>query len=287
MISRYEKLLDDMVERYGKHLYHYTSQETLLSILKGKEFWLTQVNQLKDKTEFKRGFDTLKNIVLRKISKEKQNIVFDLFNDVSSCDLYSMSFSNSYQNRTLWSNYAQHYKGVCIEFNTRSMFEIVQFCTRATLGFSRVSYDTNLENSQLVNAIVASVNECENYSNLRVKDILTSSIFLTSRSYKSKKFQAEREYRLANTFLPQKGSCPYLEDVYNIQEVTIKNKQRKIMKINMDLLFEKNGRTFKDCISKIYLYKRHKKESECLHKIRQEIQEEYPNLNKFHYYKED
>ncbi|WP_153916615.1 DUF2971 domain-containing protein [Shewanella sp. TC10] len=98
-------------------IYHYTSVDGLLGVLKNKEIWFTDYEYLNDIGEFVKARSTLSE-KLRLLDLEKARMNLDLlFRQIESkYSLCVCSFSNVCDSLTQWRFYGDDCKGSCIGF---------------------------------------------------------------------------------------------------------------------------------------------------------------------------
>ena len=112
-------------------LYHYTSLEAFLNILKSKQLWLVSSLTMDDKTDrFYGNLFCLASLLksnhtdaklLR--SRLKAKDILDINVDTLSVNFYSASFCERHNNKKLWEDYADNFRGVCFEFNENCLFD--------------------------------------------------------------------------------------------------------------------------------------------------------------------
>ncbi len=117
----------------NKTIYHYTNLKNLFSILESNELWLTQYDSLEDKEEILHGF---------KLYDSFNNNNVCLLDNLSSKDLtfFISCFSYDSNNKYLFKNYADNFKGIAIEFYIKPEF---WFSDAQFMNLMPVIYDDN------------------------------------------------------------------------------------------------------------------------------------------------
>lgn len=111
-------------------VYHYTSMEALLSILRNKELWATSISYLNDVSEYKLYIETVQRR-LPAFGERRPNLNLDVFieNVVLEGELemsfrrrpFVVSFSRVRDSLTHWRSYCAAGNGVCIGFRVQSL----------------------------------------------------------------------------------------------------------------------------------------------------------------------
>lgn len=113
-------------------LYHYTSKEGFLGIIKNKTLWATEILFMNDSKESKIPFEILlkllseeKNSDIRKKIEDAQNVtkinIFDFYKAFEGFNTYVISFSEKQNDLNQWRSYGENGSGFCIEFNTNQL----------------------------------------------------------------------------------------------------------------------------------------------------------------------
>lgn len=107
-------------------LYHYTTFESLASILESKELWLFSANSMNDTSDRRHGNDCVMNA----IKMSESSVLHELHKNISQKKLdeineeqllfayYLMSFCRE-NNRYLWSKYGKKHTGIAVVFDEK------------------------------------------------------------------------------------------------------------------------------------------------------------------------
>ncbi len=137
--STAEKRLKDIVfentkdDKERKILYHYTTPNGFINILKTNSFYASHFKYFNDPSEFIYGLRFINKVIEERLSKEEdQTIVKKLcglkFNEISELhkeieQLYALSFSENGDLLSQWQAYAENGKGYSIGIKKEDIFE--------------------------------------------------------------------------------------------------------------------------------------------------------------------
>lgn len=145
--------LDEKLNLYRKHtpsgfLFHYCPMNALRSIIENQQIRYTNIENLKDQTEFVHAIDLLKEVldvnkaffqhelfeylndemVLTKLEERQQSYLVKGLNNSNDdlhlnyqdtlCNVYTFSLSETHDSEYMWGNYTGSATGACIEFLT-------------------------------------------------------------------------------------------------------------------------------------------------------------------------
>ncbi len=119
-----------------KHLYHYTSQRSLLSILESNKLWMTNIFYLNDSSEYSHIFDFLRSELSRHRDilaplglldhiDEIEHVVKGLSDDPVKNHHFIFSFSEIPDDLNQWRGYCRQPGGICIEFDYEKLQTIL------------------------------------------------------------------------------------------------------------------------------------------------------------------
>lgn len=227
----YSNLIDEK-DMYGKVLYHYTSPEALISILKQAEnkkecdtisLHFTRADCLNDKNEGKEFFKIYKEILNEllkenQISKEFYNFlcnlkhknifwsdenIFSLY-PYKECETYICSFSEGKDSLAMWNYYSKNnqYEGynLGIKFNEKSNLSesFINLGIEAEIYLIKVIYDCNKVKNSLSQFILKLFEKCDlecESDRICIENDIRMASTLLRYSFKHEAFQHEQEYR--------------------------------------------------------------------------------------------
>lgn len=178
-------------------LYHYTSLNSLISILQSKELWLGCAQIMNDHGEVNYYLESLKKEVLRRIPKDNCEDFFAFFQNelalnISSEYPYIFCLTTNGDDVAQWERYGDNGYGVQIGFKLDELQKII---TRNKICCEKVKYTIDFENSEIFKALVSCVTtgECGKYGNrIAIAQKLIREAILT----KCESFRSESETRI-------------------------------------------------------------------------------------------
>ncbi|MDR3302234.1 MAG: DUF2971 domain-containing protein [Spirochaetaceae bacterium] len=102
------------------YLYHYTTKEGFIGILKNRCMWASNIYFMDDRSEFKFAFEILNDVI--KDHKELCKLEIDIKpNKYKGTEVYSVSFSERFDIISQWDNYTGSAPGYCISFRKNDL----------------------------------------------------------------------------------------------------------------------------------------------------------------------
>lgn len=193
-------------------IYHYTSPAALLSIIKNREIWFSDVKFLNDETENRYIYLTLKNFIdNNKTLYNKDFCEFikefcdDCINDDGGFNIlyqntYVLSFSMSKDSLSLWNYYTKNnnHIGYNIGFDKRMFIDFSNEGDLLSIQ-GKVIYGDEFLNSLFEN-LLSKVYKKYLELNIFYQSMLRDELFFNFNRYsmffKDKHFESEQEYRL-------------------------------------------------------------------------------------------
>lgn len=141
-----------------KKLYYYCSAKTFESILKNKEFWLSDVSRSNDYAEINIFFNRIKKVLEERINTDaiKTNILDDhyihvhklalqLLNDaVKHSYFFAMCFTSLQDNLSQWRAYGDDGCGFCLEIDFKKLNRLKDnYCETNMMDLKAISYSTD------------------------------------------------------------------------------------------------------------------------------------------------
>ena len=171
-------------------LFHYTKTSSLLGILDSQELYFSRLRNLNDAREGRAVLDIVKSLKPTGIAK---NLIQFVKNNYSSIEKkarssYSFSFTTEEDDASQWDRYADHGKGVCIEFSSDQLESLIN--TFSQVRLDKIIYiDSNRQNEieDELNKLALHINNNE----------LTKELAFFSMRFKHFSFRHENEYRLS------------------------------------------------------------------------------------------
>lgn len=187
-----------MTEKITEPIYHYTSINAFIGMLKSKELWLSNLAIMNDKNEMLEMSNRLRtDLANEHIDKGKIDILFSFMSTEFSHFVYcASSFSLNEDDAAMWERYGDNAQGVCLEIKPDKL--IAGISKNYALG--RVRYSPDEQYNQLLQSVI---NEAKETSLDEWKQrIYWHLLFFINRYsilYKHKSFKGENEVRLYAT----------------------------------------------------------------------------------------
>ena len=191
-------------------LYHYTTQDGLLGIVKDCEIWATHFKYLNDKSEIYHAVELAKKIISSKISKsESGSIESEILTNMKQGLSWSSQFSHSCvisftsedDDLSQWRAYGGNNGAYAIGFNS---FMLKKFAESYGYIIAPVEYDADKQNSLMTKLIESALSEYvefeENHPGRSNSRVYGSRFGLLLASwallFKHNSFEKEREWRI-------------------------------------------------------------------------------------------
>lgn len=146
--------LQDVINKFSNEsknfnsiLYHYTKFKNLEKILASRKLILSHYKNLNDDMEIKHAITLSLQTILgyAKCSRYSHfwNYFCNVFNSIHVIDFYVCSFSDIYNNKYLWKNYAEDFHGVCLGFRPEYFRPVNQIKkkNKKLISLEKIHYD--------------------------------------------------------------------------------------------------------------------------------------------------
>ena len=243
-----EKYIIDKIKLLGDTIYHYTSLNTLINILKSKEFWLFSTAQMNDKLEQKYFIEDLQQKIKQQISEDSFEKCDSIFNKIyKRLDFeypYAMCFSLLEDDASQWERYSNNGMGVRIGFNTENIVKL--FCNGYS-NLTKISYGFDSSQHAHFNVLKKYIVEeeiTEGFSNERQ---IIDNVLACSTMHKHIGFQTEQECRITTFwghFLMKNSTCDF---------VVIRDVARRVLKVKVDQMCAEQKINFEDLFESVLL----------------------------------
>lgn len=198
-----------------KKLYYYCSAKTFESILKNKEFWLSDVSRSNDYAEISVFFNRVKEKLeerLRCLSTDSaqhkgryshvhKSALGQLNQAMMHSYFFAMCFTSLKDNLSQWRAYGDDGRGFCIEIDSEKLERLKsKYCDTEMMKLKPISYssdDMDIEIDQLISSLDAIINSSD--SSKRVVDACREwalTVVNAAAYYKTEGFFVEKETRL-------------------------------------------------------------------------------------------
>lgn len=190
-------------------IYHYTSFENFINILKSKSLWLSSCMKMDDPIDklysiycVSRYMSDPNNEINDKYFKNEDKLNgLDVINVLkkNNFEYYSASFGSSYDNKELWKKYASNDKGICFAINDELLenyIKTIQIQNNISefleLSIIHVNYDYNKDELE---SIATDILQKEN-GNITKKEFFDYFAYRMTGKIKSLEWKNQEEIRL-------------------------------------------------------------------------------------------
>ena len=133
-IQKRQESTDKFVQKVGKTLWHYTSFPALDGILRKKEIWFGSATNVNDAKEVIGFIDNLKQNIENGLTQNNikpkcdvDKIFKEIYDRTSQKHLFMFCLSQALDDAAQWDRYADHGRGVAIEFNTEALHNLLYY----------------------------------------------------------------------------------------------------------------------------------------------------------------
>ena len=191
-------------------VFHYTSSEGLLGILKTASLWLSDVKHLNDETENIYTFKLLKSLLQDEyIDDALKNELLQCCGDKCVLSLnclplkrhYTACFSLKNDLLPLWSYYTKtkDSTGYNIGFKKQKLLKCLRSYGNGGFVSGKVIYDENIQKEILKSALYDFNEFYQNHKDEDTVRYFMSFVSLAALFFKHPSFESEQEYRIVNT----------------------------------------------------------------------------------------
>ena len=183
-------------------LFHYTTKDGFLGIIKNKQLWASHILYQNDYTEYNLALDILKETINNNTSVLEQcsidtSLLLDEMSKLLNKSIYVISLSEEKDLLSQWRGYANSNPGFCIGFRKYYLNDMIK--TDNNIVIAKCIYDRAKQNSFMLELLVDSVGKIKN-ATMDPNFVLSSQIAFRLMNYapliKHEKFKEESEWRI-------------------------------------------------------------------------------------------
>ena len=214
-----------------------------------KELWLGNTATMNDKNELVGFINNLKNAIYEDLGDDNsRKHCEDFFNRLNQRLKneypFATCFSKLEDDAAQWERYADNAKGVCIVFDTKHLFAL--FMSQMYTMFNEVFYTCNPREHAFYHILTSILKSEEIRNDFKSEKSLMDNMLAVAVLHKHKGFINECEIRLATLW----AKCP---NCSKVDFVLLNGVIRKVMKVNIGELCDKEEIQFEDLFSKIII----------------------------------
>lgn len=180
-------------------LYHYTSKEGFLGIIENKTLWASEILFMNDGKETCIPLEILKELlkddknvnIKEKIGRDGKDSL-ELYESFRGFETYVISFSEKKDDLNMWRAYGDNASGVCIEFNTCELLEVLEKNQKIkSMKWRKCIYDKQ-EQKNKIQSLLNSVTGSNDFN----RSGLFEGLIEFSTYFKHESFRDEHEWRI-------------------------------------------------------------------------------------------
>lgn len=238
-----EKQIKEKIKKLGKQLYHYTSIKSFFEMVTSKELWLGYTKNLNDTSELTFFINEMKKALEKKYkNSEKVKYIFKKMDSIgNSAHSYVFCLSKLNDDAAMWERYADGAKGICVEFDTKSL---VKICIVNFLWICNSFYTWKANNHAHYKYICDYIekNRLSGFENI---DHIIENFSYCGLLHKHHSFSSEKEVRIISLATEKRKN--------NIDYKYLNGRIKKIQKFNILELCKKAELNIGDVINKIII----------------------------------
>lgn len=170
-------------------LYHYTSKEGFLGIIENKTLWASEILFMNDGKEACIPLEILKELLEE--NKNEWKDFLELYESVRGVETYVISFSEKKDDLNMWQAYGDNASGVCIEFNTCELLEVLGKNQEIKAIWKKCIYDKQKQKDK-IQSLLNSVTGSNDFN----RSGLFEKLLDFSTYFKDESFKNEHEWRI-------------------------------------------------------------------------------------------
>lgn len=238
--TQLNNMIKKRVDDYGEYLYHYTSLNTFLSMIRSRELWLSNTGTMNDRKEITHFIEMLQ----RELAEYQRNDFFcKIYEQIPKQYKYAFCLSTEKDDAAQWERYADTAKGVCIVFKVEELCKCLY--GYSDFMFNRVFYDESIINNDYYK-LLKNYFETGKIQVYNSEDDLIKFLIYSGNLHKHRSFMHECEVRI--TTIDNKRQ--YGVD-YQLKEIS--NVVKKVLILKPDIMGHKKGSSFEKLIDKVII----------------------------------
>ena len=225
-------------EKYGNRLYHYTSLNTFLCMMRTREIWMGSTGSMNDRKEITYYIELLEKELN---SYCRQDFFEKVYNQIPFSYKYAFCLSTEKDDAAQWERYGDSAMGVCLSFNVGELCKCIYGYEH--IMFNEVFYNDSVTEDKYL-AII------KKYFEIGVIDVYSSEeelireLIISGNLQKHKSFKNEHEIRI--TTVDNKswhGTKCALKEIGNVI--------KKVYILEPDIMGNAKGTSFEKIIDEV------------------------------------
>ena len=235
-----EKAIEKRKKDYGDRLYHYTSLNTFLSMVKNREIWMSSTGSMNDRKETAYFIEMLE----KELDKYGRKDFFKkIYNQIPLNYKYVFCLSSEKDDAAQWDRYGDSAMGICLVFNVEELCKCLY--GYSDIMFNRVFYTDSVINEKYFD-IIKKYFETVKIDIYSSEEELIKQLIYAGNLHKHKSFKNEYEVRI--TTLDNKRQ-------YGIEYAfkEIGNVVKKVLILKTDIMGIPKGTSFEKLVDEVII----------------------------------
>lgn len=235
-----KKVIEKRRNDYGDRLYHYTSLNTFLSMVKSHEIWMNSTDSMNDRKETSYFIEMLK----KELDEYGREDFFEkIYNQIPLNYKYAFCLSTERDDAAQWERYGDSAMGVCVAFNVEELCKCLY--GYSDIMFNRVFYTDSVINEKYFE-IVKNYFETGQIDIYSSEEELIKQLIYAGNLHKHKSFKNEYEVRITTLDNKKQYGIEYaLKEIGNVV--------KKVLILKTDSMCHSKDTSFEKLIDEIII----------------------------------
>lgn len=222
-------------KKFGNRLYHYTSLNTFLCMVRTREIWMSSTSSMNDRKETTYFIELLEKELKTYC---RQDFFEKIYAQIPSSYKYAFCLSTEKDDAAQWERYGDSAMGVCLAFNVGELYKCLYGYN--DFMFNEVFYNDSLMDDEYLK-LVREYFETGNIDMYSSEEELIKQLIYAGNLHKHKSFKNEHEVRITT----MDNIAQYNGAKYELKEIG--NVVKKVCILKPDIM----GNSKKTCFEKL------------------------------------
>lgn len=225
-------------EKFGNRLYHYTSLNAFLCMMRTREIWMSSTGSMNDRKEITYFIELLEKELK---SYCRQDFFEKVYNQIPFSYKYAFCLSTEKDDAAQWERYGDSAMGVCLSFNVGELYKCLYGYN--DIMFNEVFYNDSITNDAYFE-IVKKYFDKGNIDIYSSEEELIRQLIYAGNLHKHKSFKNEHEIRITT----MDNKSPYGTE-YALKEIG--NVVKKVYILKPDIMGNSKGTSLEKIIDEV------------------------------------
>ena len=225
-------------EKFGNRLYHYTSLNAFLCMMRTREIWMSSTGSMNDRKEITYFIELLEKELK---SYCRQDFFEKVYNQIPFSYKYAFCLSTEKDDAAQWERYGDSAMGVCLSFNVGELYKCLYGYN--DIMFNEVFYNDSITNDAYFE-IVKKYFDKGNIDIYSSEEELIRQLIYAGNLHRHKSFKNEHEIRITT----MDNKSPYGTE-YALKEIG--NVVKKVYILKPDIMGNSKGTSLEKIIDEV------------------------------------